>query len=107
MPYVAAVINQTPNPVVLSDTDWWVLSLAHALEPDTPMQLFDTTQGVPTIPPGYSHYFLYNASESVLANLVEQGYQVARFEELDRVPIWCLGTPEQPLTACPPVNNAL
>jgi uncharacterized membrane protein len=105
MPYVAAVINQTPNPMVLSDTDWWVLSLAHGLEPDTPIQLFDTTQTAPSIPAGYSHYFLYNASESVLVSLAEQGYQIAHFKELDQVPIWCLGTAEQPLMACPPVRN--
>lgn len=102
IPYITTAINHTEKPLVISDTDWWVFSLAHHLRPDIALEMFDSAESLPQIPRGYSHYFLYNAVEPARQALAAQGAQLTPFEQLENVPIQCLTPPTLQPGACPP-----
>lgn len=63
-PKVAAIVNQTEKPLIISSdsTNVNVLSLGHKLEDKVTLQLM-TEPALPQIPPGYSDVFLYNVSD--------------------------------------------
>lgn len=103
LPYTSQAINATPAPVVISGADVWVLSMAHYLQPETPVLVVTRGADLAQIPPA-SHYFLYSAPDPLQAALMQQGFQLAPFEQLDRVPLWCLGLPGQPVQSCPPLG---
>lgn len=102
IPYVAYDINRVENALIYSPSDWWLFSLAHELTSETPLQI--TTRVDASLPPapGFSYYFLYGAPPPLQESLQQQGFQLARFDQLDQVPLWCLFPPDQPPTACPP-----
>ena len=102
IPYVANEINQTENPLVVTVSDWWLFSLAHDLRPETPLLIITGLNDGLAIPAGFSDYFLYSAPPALVETLAQQGVQLATFEQLDRVPIWCMALPGEALTACPP-----
>lgn len=106
IPYVANQINQTPNPLVVSSSDWWIFSLAHDLRPETNLEIVTQLEAFPGIPMGYSDYFLYSMPESIRNALTQQGgIQIQPFEGLDRVPIQCLVPPDRQPGPCPPVTD--
>lgn len=104
IPYVADAINQTENPFILTVSDWWLFSLAHDLRPETPLLILTGLSEALEIPAGYSHYFLYSAPPQLQEMLVQQGIQLATFQQLDRVPIWCMALPGSDLPKCPPTS---
>ncbi|MFE4107919.1 glycosyltransferase family 39 protein [Almyronema epifaneia] len=105
IPYVAAAINQTPQPLVISDFDLWILSLSHYLKPTTVVEMFDSTRALPPVPEGFSHYFLVNAPPGFVQTWATQSdYQFLPFEQLDQVPAWCMQIASQPKT-CPPFSS--
>lgn len=102
LPYASEAINRTPAPFVVSGGDVWILSMAHYLNPETPVLMVTQGDELARIPQGYSHYFLYSLPEPLRAALTQSGLQIASFEQLDRVPLWCLFPPGQPPQNCPP-----
>jgi len=102
LPFTSAAINATSAPFVISGGDVWILSMAHYLNPDTPVLMVTQGNELAGIPQGYSHYFLYSAPEPLQAVLTQSGFQLATFEQLDQVPLWCLFPPGQPVQSCPP-----
>jgi len=106
IPYVAAQINQTQNPLVISPSDWWIFSLAHSLHPETTLEIVTRLEAFPGIPMGHSHYFLYSTPEPMRNLLLQQdGMQIRPFDQLDQVPIWCLFPPDRPAAECPPKTH--
>lgn len=106
IPYVAKVINHTPHPLVISSRDWWILSLAHALRPETNIQILSQTKQAPPLPPGYSDYFLYSippTDQEAISR--QQGWQILPFQGLDQVPIACVFAPNTTPLACPPESD--
>ncbi|MEO0489195.1 MAG: glycosyltransferase family 39 protein [Cyanobacteria bacterium J06659_2] len=102
IPYVAAAINRTEAPIVISDVDLWIVSLAHELENDTTIAVFNSVQAPPPLPTDYTHYFLYGVPETTAQTLTQAGYRLTHFEGLDQVPIWCLYPDGYSITPCPP-----
>lgn len=88
IPAIAEVINQSANPLVVNELDFWLFSLSHSLKPETPLLVFDSRDGIPTLPPGYSDYFLFNASEVLIDRMQREGYGLGTIETLEQVPLW-------------------
>jgi uncharacterized membrane protein len=102
IPYVAKAINQAADPLVVSSSDWWLLSLAHDLKPETAVQMVTQLDQVPEIAPDYTHYFLYTIPpEMQVALTQQQGWRIQPFDGLDQVPIACMSPANAPATACP------
>ncbi|HEY9660456.1 MAG TPA: hypothetical protein V6C65_18540, partial [Allocoleopsis sp.] len=94
IPAVATVVNQTANPVILNELDFWLFSLSHSLRPNVHLLVFDRRGGIPALPKGYSDYFLFNASESLTQLMQQQGVQLESIPDLEGVPF--VRIPSQP-----------
>mgnify|MGYP001793029909 CR=1 FL=1 len=89
LPVVASAIEQSEAPFVLLDSDAWSFSLAYELPPETPMGLFNSGLATPTLPPGHSDYFLYNAPADWVSSFQQNsGYTLQPLEGLENVPFW-------------------
>lgn len=86
IPAIAEVINHTAQPLVLNELDFWLFSLSHSLKPETSLLIFDSRVGIPTLPQGYSNYFLFNASEQLIDRMQHSGYQLEPIEHLEATP---------------------
>jgi len=95
IPYAAQRINQRENPLVSSERDLWLLSLAHELRSETVIQVFNSRVSLPLLPVGFSDYFLY-ATPPEFVQQFEQasGLQFESLEGLENVPLWQLQLPE-------------
>ncbi|WP_448561372.1 hypothetical protein [Trichothermofontia sp.] len=94
IPYAAQIINQTENPLVSSERDLWLLSLAHALRPETVIQVFNRQVAPPLLPAGFSEYFLYAAPPEFVQRLQqESGLIFVPLKGLEDVPLWQLQRP--------------
>lgn len=106
IPFVAAQINQTQNPIVISSSDMWIFSLAHALQPQTTLKIVTQLERFPNIPKGYSNYFLYSMPEEVQKALIQRGgMRISPFKDLEQVPIQCLFPPDRISSPCPPKSR--
>jgi uncharacterized membrane protein len=75
-PQTARIINQSPQPLVVSDTviPGSVLSLSHLLDPKVRLQLVNTPEDL-ELASGFQDVFLFDASESLRRKLeTEEGY---------------------------------
>lgn len=108
IPYVAHFINQTERPLIISTSDWWIFSLAHALRPETRLEMVTRSDAFPKVPMGYSDYFLYSMPGSIQQTLTQQrNMQISAFEQLDQVPVGCLFPPDRLPGPCPATARAL
>jgi uncharacterized membrane protein len=71
-PEIAAIINQSKNPLVISNdfniNVGNILSLSHALDPQTKLVLVKR-ENVPEIPVGFSDIFMFNPSPDLISRL--------------------------------------
>lgn len=88
IPVIADVINRTANPLVLNELDFWLFSLSHSLKPETSLLVFDRRSGLPTLPQGYSDYFLFNASKELTDRMQYSGYWLEPIEHLEETPFF-------------------
>lgn len=90
---VALMINQTIQPLLVSDTGMQhVLAISYLLDPKVKLQLV-TEPNVPQIPKGFSDIFLYRPSQILRDQLSqEQNYQLRPVQEpgRDRAILWKL-----------------
>lgn len=94
IPYAAQIINQTENPLVSSERDLWLLSLAHALRPETVIQVFNSQVAPPLLPAGFSEYFIYAAPPVFIQQFQqESGLTFVPLQGLENVPLWQLQFP--------------
>ncbi len=95
IPYAAQIINQTENPLVSSERDLWLLSFAHALRPETVIQVFNSQVSPPLLPLGFSDYFIYAAPPAFMQQFQQaSGLTFAPLHGLENVPLWRLQLPE-------------
>lgn len=76
-PQVAEIVNQTPHPLIISDTKipGSILSLSHLLAPEVRLQLI--RQDTLDIPPGFQNVFLFDTSDTLRGKLEnEKGYKL-------------------------------
>ncbi|WP_008309097.1 glycosyltransferase family 39 protein [Leptolyngbya sp. PCC 6406] len=91
IPVVAQIIGARDRPLVLLDSDAWSFALAHRLPPTTALIPFNSTLGMPAVPPGYSDYFLaYPPADWMAEYGAASGYTLTPLENLENVPIWSL-----------------
>ncbi len=82
-PYVAAIINQAEEPLVISDhrTNFpfnivgGVMTLSYALDRDVKLQLV-MEPNIPDVPEGFESVFLYNPSEALRQGLEAKNYEM-------------------------------
>ncbi|WP_448573067.1 glycosyltransferase family 39 protein [Trichothermofontia sp.] len=95
IPYAAQIINQTENPLVSSERDLWLLSFAHALRPETVIQVFNSQVSPPLLPLGFSDYFIYAAPPAFMQQFQQaSGLTFVPLPGLESVPLWQLQRPE-------------
>lgn len=95
IPYAAQVINQTENPLVSSERDLWLLSLTHALRPETVIQVFNSRVSPPLFPLGFSDYFIYAAPPAFMKQFQQaSGLTFVPLQGLENVPLWRLQLPD-------------
>lgn len=93
-PKIAEVINQTPQPLVISNTSATnvgdLISLSYLLDKKVKFQLV-VKPNIPQIPNGFSHIFLFHPSQGIRQGM-EQEYQadVKLVDYPDRIPLWQL-----------------
>jgi uncharacterized membrane protein len=92
IPPAARIINQSERPLVISDRTMWALSLAHHLQPNTAIQFLTQRDRPPTLPPGYSQYFLFSTPPEFAQQVAQAGYRVAPLPNLEGAPIWEIGS---------------
>ncbi|MGB7445161.1 MAG: glycosyltransferase family 39 protein [Coleofasciculaceae cyanobacterium] len=93
-PKIAEVINQTPQPLVISNTTATnagdIISLSYLLDEKVKFQLV-VNPNIPKIPNGFSHIFLFHPSQQTRQG-IEQKYnaKVALVDHPDQIPLWQL-----------------
>ncbi|TVQ47053.1 MAG: hypothetical protein EA365_04140 [Gloeocapsa sp. DLM2.Bin57] len=91
---VARVINNSPKPLLISDTNEInvgnLISLSHLLNDQVDLLLYRNT-AIPAIPEGYSDIFFYNPSAQLISNLegyVQTSPELAGFTNPNLLLVW-------------------
>ena len=92
--YVAEVVNNSPKPLIISDTNEInlgnLISLSHLLDEKVDLLLYQNT-AINNIPPGYSDIFFYNPSEQLISNLegkLQTAPELAGFTNPNLLLVW-------------------
>jgi uncharacterized membrane protein len=86
---IAEAINQTPDPLVISNTSAIrVLTLSYQLNPDTELLLFDSDQ-IPQAPKRFQQVFLFDPSDELLEQFERRQIQITPIVE-SKIQLWRL-----------------